>query len=106
MVYRDYVYFQTGKELVCVELRTGKIVNKEPVTNSNPCQAPIACDGKIIMMARAGVLLFSEGSAGMRSLGAPLAPPREGTITPYVADGKLFFRAPNGLYGYDITKEK
>jgi outer membrane protein assembly factor BamB len=105
LIYRNYAYFQTGKELVCVELKTGKIINKEPVTNSNPCQAPIACDDRIIMMARAGVFLFSDGSTGMKPLGAPLAPPRESTITPYAADGRLFFRGPNCLYAYELRKE-
>jgi outer membrane protein assembly factor BamB len=104
LIYRDYVYFQTGTQLVCAELKTGRIVAERAVTNSNPCQAPIACDGRIIMMSRAGVLLFTEGSDGMKPLGSPLSPPRESTITPYVADGRLFFRGPNYLYCYDLRK--
>lgn len=66
--------------------------------DSNPCQAPIAAEGRVIMMARAGLLLFSEGDKGMKPLGAPLSPPRESTITPYVSEGRLFFRGPNYLW--------
>jgi outer membrane protein assembly factor BamB len=104
MIYHGYGYFQTGTELVCVEMKTGAIVAKEAVTNSNPCQAPIAVDGRVIMMARAGVLMFSEGDKGMKPLGAALAPPRESTITPYVAEGRLLFRGPNYLWAYDLRK--
>jgi outer membrane protein assembly factor BamB len=109
MISGDYGYFQTGTQLVCVELATGKVVHEEPVSNANPCTAPIAYAGRIIMMHRQGVQLFSDGADGMKRLGAPLTPPREGTITPYAADGKLFFRGPNYLYGYDLrqpTEEK
>ena len=103
LVIGDLMYLLgDGGILRCVEFKTGKVIYEERVEgvqgSSKFFSSPVAADGKIFCGSQQGDLIvikagpkFERLSAS--KLGAPI------NATPAIADGRLFVRTADSLWG-------
>lgn len=109
VIYRDHFYAYTldkalGRALICVELRTGKVVNRNvhKTYESGACSSLVQTDGLLIYE---GIHLNRISPTKLERLGdSGYRIPWACSVTPAVAGGRLFLRTQDGVACYDLRK--
>jgi outer membrane protein assembly factor BamB len=104
----EYLYGATGRDLLCVEFKTGKVQWQDPsVGPGSLCFA----DGCLYIHGENGeVALVEPGSSGYREKGRFTPPdqpdraPSKAWAYPVVANGRLFIRDIGTLWCYDVAQ--
>lgn len=110
LIYEDHVYAvgatprgQKKGKAVCVELKTGKVAWEAVVEGGPTCSSPLVADGKLVAFA-GGTLALIKASPQKYELLGQAKIDCDGYTSPTITDGKLFFRARNRVYCYDLGK--
>jgi outer membrane protein assembly factor BamB len=113
VIHRGHAYVQTdNKQLVCVELASGKI--KARVASATGMGFGMAAENLLLLQADAShikpdVLAFSAAPENLKSLGTwvvPAAGCYTVAINHPIVDGQWFLRAKDAIHCYDLRKGK
>jgi outer membrane protein assembly factor BamB/precorrin-6B methylase 2 len=101
----DYLYAGNMRELLCLELQTGKVAWADRGPGGSP--SVVAADGRLYFRCTGGVVRLVEptpkGYVERGSLRIPSASADAGPWSaPVVAGGRLFLRDQGDLYCYDL----
>ncbi len=97
-----YVLYSTGF-LACYEAKTGKLVYEKQRLGGSFTASPWSYDGKIFCLSEEGTTYVVKAGAEFELLGKNVLG-EVALATPAVADGRLFLRTREGLYGIRSTK--
>ena len=110
VAYRGHLYAwieRTNERrfgMICVELATGKITAEqygEPF-RTGQSSALIQTDGRVIYEKALEVI--QADPVDLRVLGGPVPVPWAASVTPAIADGRIFIRTGDGVVCYDLRK--
>jgi outer membrane protein assembly factor BamB/precorrin-6B methylase 2 len=101
----DHLYLGTARQLLCLEVKTGKVVWEEKTGVGN--QAALTCAaGHLYVRTVAGKVSLIEASpkgfVARGTLQVPGAVPRAGASAPVVAGGRLYLRDDDRLFCFDV----
>ncbi len=101
----DHVYFTTNRELVCLEIKTGKVAWKNRCVGKGSLTF---ADGNLIVRAEGGdgtIVLVEANPSEYREKGRfdqPSRSDKNSWTYPVVVDGKLYIRDQNLLLCYEL----
>ncbi len=103
----DHVYAGTSAGMLCLELRTGKVVWQERGEVGGTVSVTCA-DGHLYLRSQQGRVVLIEatpkGYVLRGSLQVPGAEPKPGSTAPVVAGGRLYLRDDDRLFCYDVKE--
>jgi outer membrane protein assembly factor BamB/precorrin-6B methylase 2 len=101
----DHVYVGTGRELACLEFKTGKEVWKDAGAVGGTV-SPTWADGHLYLRSQEGKVALVEatpkGYTPKGLLKIPEAVDKRGSTAPVVAGGRLYLRDDDRLFCYDV----
>jgi outer membrane protein assembly factor BamB len=103
----DYAYFTTNRNLVCLELKTGKIIWENRSVGKG---SVTYVDGHLIIRSEAGdgtIALIEATPDGYKEKGRFNPPDRSDKNSwtyPVIVDGKMYIRDQNVLLCYDLKE--
>ena len=99
----DYVYATSGAPLICMEIKTGKVMWSEPSVGKGSLAY---ADGRLYLRSEQGPVALIEASPdGLKELSRFDQPDRSGARSwphPVIANGKLYLRDQDLLLCYDV----
>jgi outer membrane protein assembly factor BamB len=104
----DHAYVGLNSGLMCIELKTGKELWKEPRGTHYPPYSGTYADGRLYLRTQQGDVLLVRASPDKFILEGkfrlPDAKPMHGSVAPVVTGGRLFLRQETTLFCYDVKK--
>jgi outer membrane protein assembly factor BamB/precorrin-6B methylase 2 len=101
----DHVYVGTGRELTCLEFKTGKAVWSDPGAVGGTVSVTCA-DGHLYLRSQKGEVALVEatpkGYVLKGTLKIPEAVAKPGSTAPVMAGGRLYLRDDDRLFCYDV----
>lgn len=113
LILDGHVYAQvkggTGELLVCVELESGKVVGTAAV-GGGLCSSLVGSGGRILRewgtKRMEGLIMLNADPKRLGRLGPPFPVSYANSVTPAIADGRMFVRGRDGLYCYDLREDR
>jgi outer membrane protein assembly factor BamB len=106
IIVGDHVYAGTGKDVLCAELATGKVMWQERGAVGGAV-AMAAAEGRLYLLSQKGEAALVEASPKGYTLKGKLQLPgavtKPGATTPVIAGGRLYMRDDDRLFCYDVT---
>jgi outer membrane protein assembly factor BamB len=104
----DHVYFGSGRELVCIEFKTGKEVWQDKGAVGGMVSVTCA-DGHLYLRSPKGQVALVEASPKAYALKGKLQIPdaegKPGSTMPVVTGGRLYLRDDDRIFCYDVKDE-
>ncbi len=102
----EHLYGFDQTDLVCMELRTGKIAWREKGFRSFGKGSLLIADGQLIVMGETGKLYLAEATpAGYREKASFQVSPNKCWTAPIVAQGKLYVRTESQIICLDLRQK-
>jgi outer membrane protein assembly factor BamB len=107
LIVGDHVYLGTGKDIVCAEWATGRVLWQERGAVGGAV-ALAAAEGNLYLLSQQGeaalVAASPKGPALKGKLRLPGAVSKPGATTPALAGGRLYLRDDDRLFVYDLAE--
>jgi outer membrane protein assembly factor BamB len=101
----DYIYGLDMTDLVCLEIRTGRVVWREKGQRSFKKGSLLAADGHLIIQGESGQVFLVEATpAGYREKAAFTMSTNKCWTVPALADGRLYVRDEGQISCFDLRR--
>lgn len=108
VIYKGHVYAFAGRQTICVNLETGKIVGEVDFPGTRTCSSLVAADGRVLRENLYRQIHFYDADpTRFRRLGPVWHPTGHAeNTTSTIVDGRLFMRGREALYCYDMREPR